>query len=299
MSSIQISCPAKTFVLGEYAVLDGGSAVLVNTSPRFVFNIGLSSKAFSFPEMSPADQWMQTHLKDFKNVSMNWSNPYGDKGGLGFSATQFIAVYVYSLALKNKRIEDVDPKQLWQAYRDLPCDGVKPSGADIISQWIGGVCVFEQNPLSFQSVTLPFSDLEFKIFRAGSSLKTHQHLKTLKLPSVKDLKEVAANGVSAVESRDEALFLKSINEYRKLLKDKKLVNDKTIEMLEELDKIQEVSALKGCGAMGADMVIIFYNKEHHDIIKEKTAHLPLVASTEELTYGVEFHEQLQNMGKEI
>ena len=39
MNVIEISCPAKTFILGEYAVLDGGSAIVLNTAPRFVCRI--------------------------------------------------------------------------------------------------------------------------------------------------------------------------------------------------------------------------------------------------------------------
>ena len=39
MNIIEISCPAKTFILGEYAVLDGGPALVLNTAPRFVCRI--------------------------------------------------------------------------------------------------------------------------------------------------------------------------------------------------------------------------------------------------------------------
>ena len=287
---IEISCPAKTFILGEYAVLDNGPAVLVNTSPRFVCTIGKKKEeVFQFPENSPVAQWIQNHSEDFKDVSFNWVNPY-DEGGLGFSSAQFTAVYTYSLALKGNHVEDFDPKELWKSYKSLSHEGVQPSGADIISQWIGGVCIFEQNPLSFQNITLPFSDLEFKIFRTGFSLKTHQHLKELKLSSVEDLKQVAQVGVNAVEDKDEGLFLKSINEYKKLLKDKGLVHNKTLKILEEFNAIPEISASKGCGAVGADIVIIFYDKKDKEIINKKTAHLSFVADTSQLTYGVEFHE---------
>ena len=37
-----ISFPGKTFLIGEYAVMKGGSALLVNTSPRFKFSCSAS-----------------------------------------------------------------------------------------------------------------------------------------------------------------------------------------------------------------------------------------------------------------
>ena len=294
MNPIEISCPAKTFVLGEYAVLDGGSSVLVNTSPRFTCSINSSSQIFNFPEKSPIYQWIHKHPEEFKNVSLNWFDPYGNQGGVGFSSAQFNIVYTYSLICRGKSLEDFDPKELWKAYRSLSHEGVTPSGADIISQWVGGVCIFEQDPLSFQTVTLPFMDLEFKIFRTGDSLKTHLHLKELKLSSVEDLKEISETGVEALENRDQNLFIKSINEYRKVLKSKGLVESKTLKLLEELDGIKEILALKGCGAMGADIVIIFYSKENLELIEKKTSHLICVAGTSELTYGIKFHQETKN-----
>lgn len=33
--TIALSAPSKTFLVGEYAVLRGGPALLLNTSPRF------------------------------------------------------------------------------------------------------------------------------------------------------------------------------------------------------------------------------------------------------------------------
>ena len=293
MNPVEISCPAKTFVLGEYAVLDGGTAVLINTSPRFTCSINGSSQPSHFPKKSPIYQWIHKHPEEFKNISLNWFDPYGNQGGVGFSSAQFNIVYAYSLICREKNLEDFDPKELWKAYRSLSHEGVPPSGADIISQWIGGVCIFEQKPLSFQTVTLPFADLEFKIFRTGDSLKTHLHLKELKLSSVEDLKEISKAGAEALENRDQKTFIESINQYRKVLKSKGLIENKTLKLLEELDEIKEILAFKGCGAMGADIAIIFYHKENKDLIEKKTSHLMCVAGTPQLTYGIKFHQEIK------
>ena len=346
MSFVEISCPAKTFVLGEYGVLDGGSAILVNTAPRFSCNISKKNKNFHFAKQSPASQWVQTHPEDFKNVSLDWIDPYNGEGGLGFSSAQFNIVYAYSFLcnnlvqskqiakilsdsdsehasqrrtqidsdsdqalqrrtqidsdsdqalqrrtqIKKKELKDCEPKDLWNTYRDLSYEGVLPSGADTISQWLGGVCIFKQDPFSVKSVTFPFSDLEFSIFRTGKNLKTHLHLRKLDLPSVEDLKEITYIGLEALKNKQEDLFLKSINEYRHALDHKGLTSDYTLKLLKELSGVKEILALKGCGAMGTDMIIVFYHKESEGLIQKKTSHLVPVAKSSQLTHGLEFRK---------
>lgn len=294
MNSIEISCPAKTFILGEYGVLDGGSAVLINTAPRFRCIFSKNSKETElpfFPKKSPVSQWVLSHRKEFKGLSLKWKDPYKGRGGLGFSSAQFNMLYGYSLILQGVSLDRISPQKLWRVYREMEFEGWIPSGADVVSQWVGGVCLFQQNPLRVRSLILPLPSIECLIVRTGERLNTYEHLKDLKLKDVSNLKELAQEGVRALESGNEMNFLKIVNEYGLALSHQGLVTKKTKDILQELKNFKEIEALKGCGAMGAEIIILFYKKEHDENLRKKLSHLEIITDNSHITYGVEAHNQ--------
>ena len=295
MNPIEISCPSKTFILGEYGVLDGGVAILANTAPRFSCLMYKKSdiKSEYFSENHTINQWISKYSKEFQGMCLEWKDPYDSKGGLGFSSAQFNILYYYSLICRKTTIEQIQLKDLLETYHQIQFEGVVPSGADIISQWVGGICLFEQDPFLVQSIVFPFSELDFAIIRIGEHLQTHQHLKTLKLPKVEDLKNIAKSGLKAIENNEDDIFLECINEYGKTLQSKKLVAEKTLKYLEELKECKEILALKGCGAMGAEIIILFYKKEHASIVKQKITPFKFIADSSNLTYGIESHSSVK------
>ena len=292
MNVIEISCPAKTFILGEYAVLDGGSAIVLNTSPRFACHIQKSSKVgkLSLAENSPAGQWVKKNPQDFQSVQLNWINSYKKKGGLGFSSAQFNILYAYSFILRQGCIDQIKPQEIWRNYRRLEFEGFFPSGADVITQWVGGVSIFEQDPLSVETLTSSLPDLHCLVLRTGEYFETYKYLKHLELGDVSDLKKISAQGIQALKQKDETAFISAINDYRKALKAKNYVHPKSQEILNKVSNIKTIQAFKACGAMGAETLIVFYNKRHEEEVKKELAFLETVASEKQLTYGVAFHK---------
>lgn len=302
MNPLEISCPAKTFIVGEYGVLDGGPAVLINTGPRFqcAFSNNPRSRVElpSFPKKSPVSQWVLNHSEDFKGLSLKWTDPFQGKGGLGFSSAQFNILYGYSLMQQGVSLDQISPQKLWRVYREMEFEGWVPSGADVVSQWVGGVCLFQQNPLRVRSMTLPLPSIECLIVRTGDRLNTYEHLRDLKLEDVSDLKNLAREGVKAMEAGDEEEFLRVVNEYGKALIDQGFVTENTKDILKELKGLKEIKALKGCGAMGAEVIIVFYKKEEDKSLREKLSHLEIITDSSQITYGVETHKSLNNKKSE-
>ena len=297
MNVFEISCPAKTFILGEYAVLDGGSAIILNTSPRFVCRIQKNHNANTenLPENSPAGQWIKKKSQDFQSTHLEWINPYNNKGGLGFSSAQFNILYAYSFILRGGSIDQIKPQEIWRSYRSLQFEGFLPSGADVISQWVGGVGVFEQKPLSVETLTSSLPDLHCFVLRTGEYFETHKYLKEFNLSDVSDLKKIAQQGVQAIKQREEKAFIESINDYRKSLLTKNYVSPKTQELLNQFTKIKSIKACKGCGAMGAETLIVFYNKEDEEEVKKEVSFLECVTNVKQLTYGVAVHKLTKPM----
>ncbi len=290
MNLIEISCPSKTYALGEYGVLDGGQAVLLNTEPRFKCLIEpcARGRGAEIPAQSPAGQWAGKHASEFSKAKLQWQDPFHGRGGFGFSSAQFNILYACHALWQGRTIDQIPPQEIWRAYKSLKFEGRhQPSGADIVSQWVGGVCVFEQNPLAVESLTLSLPDLECLIARTGAVSKTHEHLKNLVLPDVSDLKQIAAAGARAIKERDEAGFLEAVSGSRRALSLKGLVAPAAREALDRLSGIKEIKAIKGCGAMGADAIIVFHKKEHEAYLREKMSFLEIIADASQLTYGME------------
>ena len=292
MNVIEISCPAKTFIIGEYAVLDGGPAIILNTSPRFVCHIQKNSPVnqINLAENSPAGQWIKKNPNDFHSIRLEWINNHKNKGGLGFSSAQFNILYAYSFILREGHIDRITPQEIWRSYRNLKFEGFVPSGADIITQWVGGVTVFEQNPLSVETLTSSLPDLDCRVLRTGDYFETHNYLKSFQLSDVSDLKKIAHSAVTALKQKKETAFLSAINDYRKALKKKNYITAKSEDILNRLEKIKAIKAIKACGAMGAETLIVFYNKKDKEEVKKETAFLETAATGEQLTYGVSFQK---------
>ena len=292
MNIIEISCSAKTFIIGEYAVLDGGSAIVLNTAPRFVCRLQKSSKnsSLDLAENSPAGQWIRKNPNDFQGVQMDWSHSYRSRGGLGFSSAQFNILYAYSFILREGSIDQINPQEIWRSYQSLSFEGFLPSGADVITQWVGGVCVFEQEPLSVETLTSSLPELDCLVLRTGEYFETHKYLKNFKIGSVSDLKKISKQGVLAIKQKDELAFLEAVNDYRRGLRAKNYVTAKCQEILDQLLKTKAIKACKGCGAMGAETLIVFYKKQDEEEVKKAVSFLECVATGEQLTYGVAFHK---------
>ena len=292
MNLIEISCPAKTFIIGEYAVLDGGPAIVLNTSPRFTCRIQKSSNGdqIDLSENSPAGQWVKKQSQDFQSVEIDWLDDYKTKGGLGFSSAQFNILYAYSFILREGHIDQITPQEVWRSYRKLNFEGFIPSGADIITQWVGGVTIFEQSPLSIESLTSSLPELDCLVLRTGDYFETHKYLKNFKMGDMSELKKIAEIAVASMKDRDENAFTSAINDYRKILKRKNYITARSDEILNRLEKVKAIKALKACGAMGAETIIVFYNKQDQEEVKKETSFLELIATGDQITYGVSFNK---------
>jgi len=270
MNIIEISCPAKTFLIGEYAVLDEAPAILLNTNPRFTCQIKKTNKAqtIDIPKESPADQWMKKNPHDFHCVELKWTHSsHLLNNGLGFSSAMFNVLYAYSFILREGHIDHIKPQEIWRSYRNLHFDGFKPSGADVISQWVGGLSIFEQDPLHVETLTSYFPDLECLILKTEESFNTHEYLKDFKMTDLSDLKRISCSAVNALKEKNQDQFLQDINNYRKKLIEKNFITEKSLKILNHIEKLDFIKAFKACGTMGAETLIVFYDKQKDEEAK--------------------------------
>lgn len=278
-----LSAPSKTFLLGEYAVLAGCPALILNTKPRFELHV-TEQASFSMQNIepqSPAGRFIQDNLASFQNYHLNFIDPHNKQGGFGASSAQFLLAYSLYYALQNQALNSSSLAQhfstlnnpakiqrspfnldefaidLLTAYQQYAWNGVgiSPSGADVISQLYGGITWLDKMNKKVCNITWPFPDLTIVLIRTGVKIATHEHLQQLSKIPQQSLASILNTAYQALIHTAEKTFLQTINNYSKTLQAHHLVANSTVKLLEVIISLPYVLAAKGCGALGADVIL--------------------------------------------
>jgi mevalonate kinase len=294
--TFQITVPSKTFLLGEYVALKGGPTLILSTEPRFKLIAALNPSKITEPTImhpeSPAGKLVSKYKDFYQNYTIQFIDPYRGLGGFGASTAQFVTL----VALKNYiQSTEIKPFELLKEYKKLAWDGegMAPSGADLISQLYGQLCYFQQAKTEIQSFTWPFEELEYGLIHTGNKLATHTHLKGLSNLNIGKLEETIMAGVKSIEQKESHLFIEAIKNYATLLQAQGLMAKTTEDMLKELNAYPDIVAAKGCGALGADVILILFkkNKECEVINWVKERNLNMIAYGYKLAKGLNIKEE--------
>lgn len=247
---MRLEIPAKTFLVGEYAALAGASAIILTTSPCFELSLAAGNQLEGIHPDSPAGRlWAHSQ-------GLVWRDPYQGLGGLGASSAQFIGAYLLSCELQN-----IEPTQkaLLDAYYQCSWQGVglKPSGYDLIAQLQNRCVYINQNQQLINSYAWPFKDISFLLLHSGQKLATHNHLQKASLPhSIDQLSATVEFAKEAFEQIDSEKLIQAVTRYGEQLENLGLVAAHSQEHLHYFKSQSEVLAAKGCGALGADVLLL-------------------------------------------
>lgn len=269
---LKLSCPSKTFLLGEYLVLNGGGALILNTEPRFELAVQTrgSGVVQGLAPESPAGQWIRQNRLVFQNVDVDFIDPHDGQGGFGASSAQYLLTHIATQILKNPgHREDFQIEPIWRAFRQLEVishEGLRPSGADIVSQFVGGLCGFQMEPFAARAYRWPLEDYDVVIVPTGSKMATHEHLRGLKRVETDELQSVYSRAMETLAASDAGAFFDSVNDYYAELLEMGLVAEHTQVAVANLMSQPYVQAAKGCGAMGSDVIAVFVAKENRRLL---------------------------------
>lgn len=348
--SLVLSVPSKTYLTGEYAVLAGGSAIVLNTGPRFELraNYGRKAKAADekaaagnneshahsaiigeaqvtgIPEQAPAMSWLKQREPLLRNWHLEFHDPHAARGGFGASGAQFVLVHAFTsllqmnlesamigvaLATDNQveiihsatKIETnaleaviakidtaimlLDPKDVWNDYQVFSTHG---SGADLLAQMEGHVSLVNMLKCEATSQGWPYKTMGFAIVRTGEKIPTHEHLASLKSENLQALKEPALDAVTAFGLTTDIEFAKRVKSYGLALRELGYQAPKTLELLEPIEAQDWCMAAKGCGAFGADtLLVLFRAVEREEALKYfKNKNLEVVATDKSIATGL-------------
>lgn len=250
--------PSKTFLTGEYSVLVGGSALGLATDPSFEISYLSDQIPFQFHESSPAGLFLR---KKNKTANVHIHDPYlskGVQGGFGKSTAEYFAALIPFL-----KIEKKTPTQIHSDYLSLFAhQKVKPSGVDLLIQYIGQVAVVDQKQQKYRSTLWKFEKLSFFILSTGLKVQTHEHLENLDLTKLTNLPILSDQVIDAYLNKTQDDFLLLLKKWSIALKDLGLLHKDAESLQNEILKIKNVKHVKPCGALGADVMLVFCDQEN-------------------------------------
>lgn len=239
-----LKVPAKTFLVGEYAVLDPrGQALVLTHDPCFEVRTPGTKRLFH-PE-SPAGLYQSRHPEAL--TALEFVDPFLGQGGFGASTAEFLAVQ-----------EKPWSKETFLEYRELT--GGRPSGADLGAQMLEGIVLSEPGRVEFTSYDWPFEDMSLLWFRTPGKVKTHEHLSALKSANLSALVELSEKCIEAFLAHQSGPFRTSLNGFTQSLSEMNLQNEGALLLRARFMKTRGVLAAKGCGALGADVFLVLCEK---------------------------------------
>ena len=258
----RIFTPSKTFLSGEYAVLEGGKAFVLTHEPYFSCELSRSKEPSSlqFHPESPAGK-LEMRLAG-KQHGWLFEDPHKSTGGFGGSTAEFISVY--KTLKPNGSFQD-----MMGEYFDLFADQKRPpSGADLAAQYSGhlGCSFYTKTPLALESYEWPFCKVSVLILKTKVKLATHTHLKTLSQTSFTSLGKTSHSAIEALKNQCEAAFFEEVDNFTKIQSELGLLHKATQETAAAIGRVEGVLSVRGCGAMGADVIAVFVKKESLDYV---------------------------------
>lgn len=260
--SFTLSVPGKTFLCGEYIALHGGPCILLATEPRFRLKVSPGKGKSPFHPDSPAGRIYARHANELSDWQFDFQNPYGG-GGFGGSTAEFLLLKAFidlRDTLQTEAQLDLDLRATLSEFRELHSgQDTPPSGADLVGQACGQVTAFERLSGRIQVFSWPFPHLSWALFSTGRKLPSHEHLKTLSLPSTDVLVPAVHQIWEALKLVSEGAFIIGLNDFSRGLASLGLQAPETLQLTQTIKNWPGVRATKGCGAMGADVVFVLYD----------------------------------------
>ena len=252
---MKFNVPGKTYLVGEYSVLLGGSAIGLATNP--CFEIEYDSKTeeqVGFHSESPAARYLALHKK---SIVVSIKDPYLN-GGFGRSTAEYWSAVVPDLLKQEQNFVSILAE-----YKSNHLG----SGIDLAFQYFGHICLADPLIQFYQTFNWHFENLDFFVISTKMKIATHEHLKNLDLASLKDLPTLSNRITQVFAENKEFEFLSLMKQWCSLLQERGLTHPNSIELKRLLESCESIKLAKPCGALGADVIIVFFAKSHRETVK--------------------------------
>lgn len=264
---METTIPGKTFLFGEYGSLIGGPAVIITTYPGFLVNDDNAENKFFPHPKSPAGLYFEKNKDCLNKLVINFEDNYAGLGGFGASTAEFLCLW----NLVNANSSDL--QKLWDDYRSIfASNRLKPSGYDLVAQKMGGLVriTSDEQMVSIEAkpIEWPWKDWDITLVHTGFKVPTHDHLSGVNLTDLVTLKNLNSRIVKFWDVKNKKEFCLSIKDWNTEVEKLNLIADSTKNLILKFSNIKGVFAIKGCGAMGSDVLALFHSAENIESIHE-------------------------------
>lgn len=278
-----LRCAGKVFIVGEYACIEGGPALVTTVGPEFSLHIVRDASAPSrepaipFAAQSPAGLFLAEKKASLEGVRLEWVDPYATPIGVGSSSAQFLLSVAAVAKLEGKPLPSA-PEVLdlyWKIVGDS--QGLRPSGVDVLAQWMGGPLFVCNAPFSARKLKPWRADnAAFVMAFTGTKAKTHDHLKELRergFPKsfqnvLQRLNALTTEAATAWDRSDERALGLTLNKYQDVLSSGELAPAAFAREVAEVQKWPGVLGCKGTGAQGGDCLLFLVEAaSHNDVLR--------------------------------
>lgn len=310
---LTLTVPSKTFLIGEYLVLDKGPGILINTAPRFQLTLkkinSLNLKLNNITPAGPVAKLIASVAPMLQGCHLDFFDPHENAGGFGASAAQYTMILIaneflqfyfhekvsfaeFSQQTTNQwSLTNIDYPQIVADYQGLSADIPNKkigSGADVIAQLTGAITYFHAAKNSVQTFAWPFADLDFLLIHTGNKIATHQHLAQLNQLNTTEFAHITHRTYQAFQQSNAKDFIAGIQDYGQALTKAQLTHPLTQTLLAKIHALPQVLAAKGCGALGADVLLLLCAAENAPQLRAwtETQSFKIIASRKDLTQGL-------------
>lgn len=292
-TAFEFRIPSKTFIVGEYLALKGGPSLVAATGPCFQVGIENGQKGeISLHPESPAGRFLNEWKPAISDFLLE--DPYEAGGGFGRSTAEFLSLYLYNSAVNGDDPKKISIETMVKDYQKVSASGkLPPSGADLVAQYKGGICLYNGESFESQSLNWPWPSKSFLIFHTGRKLPTHRHLEALESFKETLLKRVAEKAISCFLNQDFFGFSQCVDAYSDELHTMGLFDTEIHEKVTQLRQYSTIDAAKGCGAMGVDTVLVLGDRQDEEsiIAQGKNLGFEYISGLGDLGQGTEVHRQ--------
>lgn len=294
--NLELSIPGKAFIAGEYLAMVGGPALVAAVGPRFKLKVIYGKTgANPFHPDSPAGKLYVDNQEILCNLEIQFEDAHGGLGGWGGSTAEF-ALLLSLVNLRKSRqdiqLAEIEPRkflQEYQKYSSKPNVRYQPSGVDLIGQLNGNLTYFDRSQGRLEQKNWPFKQIGFGLYQTGLKIKTHAHIESLLDFKTDQLKMAIEDIHLSLLKSDADQFVSGILSYGKALHQLGFVHEETQKLIQKLPQ-SKILAAKGCGALGADVLLVLYRKDSNqfDQLHQETQKLGLVlkATENSLSNGI-------------
>jgi hypothetical protein len=293
MASLRLSVPGKSFLAGEYLALKEGPCLIFNSNPRFELLARPGTGQFKglHPD-SPAGKLIHAQSEYFQNLDLEFIDPHQGRGGWGASTAQFLAAFVlneWRESCELETLKSLSVSRLLDSYWKYSWNGqgTRPSGADLVAQYKGSLTLFEKRSGLMSVYQWPFADIDVAFIATGQKVATHEHLQSLGNFDESGLQAAMVILQKSLQTGDSVLFVEGLRNAGRALQELGFVADATQRLITSLQAVAGVLAVKGCGALGADVVLAVFEKKER-LTLEAALHrlgLEVTAFSENLSRG--------------